>query len=209
MTQNLVENYAAGAKKIIFTALSIVAGLIVLTGFQSGYSTGKKNKKPRAEYKEPSYFAPIKYTNGVGLFADMNLSAEFFKQNNIKGPVFNNYDIGSYLIYHLYLKEPEFVDNRPEAYSVDFFKQTYIPMQEKMEKFREVEQQYNFNCIWFYRHDNTPWAQPFLLQLIEQPDYAPVFVDGLTIMFLKRNEQNAELIKKYELPKSMFRSVPG
>ena len=129
MTQNLVENYAAGAKKIIFTALSIVAGLIVLTGFQSGYSTGKKNKKPRAEYKEPSYFAPIKYTNGVGLFADMNLSAEFFKQNNIKGPVFNNYDIGSYLIYHLYLKEPEFVDNRPEAYSVDFFKKTYIPMQ--------------------------------------------------------------------------------
>ena len=209
LVQYLVEKYAAGAKKIIFTALSVVAGLIVLTGFQSGYATDKKNKKPRAEYKEPSYFAPIKYTTGTGLFADMNLSAEFFKQNNIKGPVFNNYDIGGYLIYHLYGKERVFVDNRPEAYSVDFFKKTYIPMQEKMEKFREVEQQYNFNCIWFYRHDNTPWAQPFLLQLIEQPDYAPVFVDGLTIMFLKRNEQNAELIKKFELPKSMFRSVPG
>ena len=209
LVQYLVEKYASGGKKIIFTGLSVVAGLIVLTGFQSGYATDKKNKKPRAEYKEPSYFAPIKYTTGTGLFADMNLSAEFFKQNTIKGPVFNNYDIGGYLIYHLYPKERVFVDNRPEAYSVDFFKQTYIPMQEKMEKFREVEQQYNFNCIWFYRHDNTPWAQPFLLQLIEQPDYAPVFVDGLTIMFLKRNEQNAELIKKYELPKSMFRSVPG
>lgn len=186
-----------------------VGCLIIFTGFQNGYTTDKKNKKPRAEYKEPSYFAPIKYTTGTGLFADMNLSAEFFKQNNIKGPVFNNYDIGGYLIYHLYPKERVFVDNRPEAYSVDFFKKTYVPMQEKMEQFRAVEQQYNFNCIWFYRHDNTPWAQPFLLQLIEQPDYAPVFVDGLTIMFLKRNEQNAELIKKYELPKSMFRSVPG
>lgn len=183
--------------------------LIVLTGFQSGYATDKKNKRPRAEYREPSYFAPIKYTTGTGLFADMNLSAEFFKQNKIKGPVFNNYDIGGYLIYHLYGKEKVFVDNRPEAYSVDFFKKTYVPMQEKMEKFREVEQQYNFNCIWFYRHDNTPWAQPFLLQLLEQPDYAPVFVDGFTIIFLKRNEQNAELIKRYELPKSMFRSVPG
>ncbi len=209
LVQYLVVKYAAGAKKIIFTGLSVVAGLIVLTGFQSGYATDKKNKKPRAEYKEPSYFAPIKYTTGIGLFPDMNLSAEFFKQNNIKGPVFNNYDIGGYLIYHLYPTEHVFVDNRPEAYSVDFFKKTYIPMQEKMEKFREVEQQYNFNCIWFYRHDNTPWAQPFLLQLIEQPDYAPVFVDGLTIMFLKRNEQNAELIKKFELPKSMFRSMPG
>ncbi|MGE0636117.1 MAG: hypothetical protein AB7G44_03280 [Bacteroidia bacterium] len=209
LVQYLVEKYAAGGRKIIFTGLSIVAGLIVLTGFQSGYATDKKNKRPRAEYKEPSYFAPIKYTTGTGLFADMNLSAEFFKQNNIKGPVFNNYDIGGYLIYHLYPKERVFVDNRPEAYSVDFFKKTYVPMQEKLEQFRAVEQQYNFNCIWFYRHDNTPWAQPFLLQLIEQPDYAPVFVDGFTIMFLKRNEQNAELIKKYELPKSMFRSVPG
>lgn len=209
LMQYLVEKYAAGGKKIIFTALSVIAAFIVLSGFQSGYATDKKNKRPRAEYKEPSYFAPIKYTTGVGLFSDMNFSAEFFKQNNIKGPVFNNYDIGGYLIYHLYPNERVFVDNRPEAYSVDFFKKTYVPMQEKMEKFREVEQQYNFNCIWFYRHDNTPWAQPFLLQLIEQPDYAPVFVDGLTIMFLKRNEQNAELIKKYELPKSMFRSVPG
>jgi hypothetical protein len=209
LMQYLVEKYAAGSKKIIFTGLSVIAALIVLTGFQSGYATDKKNKRPRAEYKDPSYFSPIKYTTGTGLFPDMNLSAEFFKQNNIKGPVFNNYDIGGYLIYHLYPNERVFVDNRPEAYSVDFFKKTYVPMQEKMEKFREVEKQYNFNCIWFYRHDNTPWAQPFLLQLIEQPDYAPVFVDGLTIMFLKRNEQNAELIKKYELPKSMFRSVPG
>lgn len=208
LMQYLVEKYAVG-KKIIFTTLSVIAALIVLTGFQSGYATDKKNKRPRAEYKEPSYFAPIKYTTGTGLFADMNLSAEFFKQNNIKGPVFNNYDIGGYLIYHLYPNERVFVDNRPEAYSVDFFKKTYVPMQEKMEQFRAVEQQYNFNCIWFYRHDNTPWAQPFLLQLIEQPDYAPVFVDGFTIMFLKRNEQNAELIRKYELPKSMFRSVPG
>ncbi len=205
----LTEKYVAGAKKIVFTSLSVIAILIVVTGFQSGYTTNKKNKKPRAEYKEPSYFSPIKYTTGTGLFPEMNLSAEFFLKNNIKGPVFNNYDIGGYLIYHLYGKEKVFVDNRPEAYSVDFFKQTYIPMQEKMEKFREVEQRYNFNCIWFYRHDNTPWAQPFLLQLIEQPDYAPVFVDQLTIMFLKRNEQNAELIKRFELPKSMFRSVPG
>lgn len=186
-----------------------VGCLIIHTGFQSGYATDKKNKKPRAEYKEPSYFAPIKYTTGIGLFSDMNLSVEFFQKNNIKGPVFNNYDIGGYLIYHLYPNELVFVDNRPEAYSVDFFKNTYVPMQENMEYFRKVEQQYNFNCIWFYRHDNTTWAQPFLIKLIEQPDYVPVFVDGFTIMFLKRNEQNAKLINKYELPKSIFQSVPN
>jgi len=205
----LCEKYFAGARKIAFSSLGVIAMLIVLTGFQGGYALDKKNKKKNAEHKEPSYFSPIKFTTGRGLFEGMNLSAQFFKENNIQGPVFNNYDIGGYLIYHLYGKERVFVDNRPEAYSVKFFKEIYTPMQQKMEKFREVEAHYNFNCIWFYRHDNTPWAQPFLLKLLEQPDYTPVYVDGLTIMFLKRNEQNAALIAKYELPKSMFRSVPG
>lgn len=202
----LLQELSFSAKWLRWT-LATVAALIVVFGFQSGLATDKKNKKKGATYKEPAYLAPVKYNTGTGLFPDINLSARFFLENKIKGPVFNNYDIGGYLIYHLYNKEKVFVDNRPEAYSVDFFKKTYIPMQEDMQKFREIEQQYNFNCIWFYRHDNTPWAQPFLIKLIEEPDYAPVFVDRFTIIFLKRNKQNSPLIEKYELPKSMFRAV--
>jgi len=58
---------------------------------------------------------------GLGLAAGVNASARFFLDQEIRGPIFNNYDIGGYLIYHLFPGERVFVDNRPEAYPASFF----------------------------------------------------------------------------------------
>jgi len=147
---------------------------------------------------------PWSPTWGVGLMSGVNDSAEFVREHNIQGPIFSNYDIGGYLIYHLFPAQKVFVDNRPEAYSVEFFQNVYIPMQEKQEVWEKVSSQYNFNTIWFYRHDLTPWSQQFLIQMVNDPVWAPVFVDDYTIIFLKRTIQNTELIQKFELPKSLF-----
>ena len=61
-----------------------------------------------------------------------------------------------------------------------------------------------FNAIFFQRLDYTPSAQKFLLTRIKDPLWAPIFVDDQTIIFLARNKENIEIIKKYELPKEMF-----
>ena len=140
-----------------------------------------------------------------GLAPKVNGSAEFFKRNKLEGPIFNNYDIGGYLIYHLFPQERVFVDNRPEAYTVSFFKDIYVPMQEDELVWKKIDQQYHFNVIYFFRLDMTPWAQPFLLKRLRDPFWAPVFVDDYTIIFLKRNEKNAPVIERHELPKSMFK----
>ena len=137
---------------------------------------------------------------GIGLLGGNNNAAEFFKENDLKGPIFNNYDIGGYLIYHLY-PEKVFVDNRPEAYPVSFFTEEYIPMQENDNVFIN----YDFNAIFFYYHDFTPWAQEFLIRKVDDSNWAPVFADSYSIIFLKRNELNKELIHKFELPKEMFK----
>lgn len=143
---------------------------------------------------------------GVGLTPGIERGADFFKKENIRGPVFNNYDIGGYLIYYLYPQERVFVDNRPEGYPADFFTKVYVPMQEQENIWETKSKEYNFNSIFFYRHDLTPWAQKFLLSRIKDPEWAPVFVDDYNIIFLKRNDQNREVIKKYELPKEIFKS---
>jgi hypothetical protein len=150
------------------------------------------------------YYSPERGALGIGLLPGSHLSAYFFKQNKIEGPIFNNYDIGGYLIYHLFPEHKVFVDNRPEAYSVSFFKDTYVPMQEDENMWKKVDKQYNFNAIYFYRHDFTPWAQPFLIKRLQDPLWAPVFVDNYTLILLKRNEKNKRLIQSYELPKSIF-----
>lgn len=141
---------------------------------------------------------------GIGLLPGAEQSAEFFKQNNIQGPIFNDYDIGGYLIYNLFPGQKVFVDNRPEAYPVSFFQDVYIPAQQDENRWKQLEEQYHFNAIFFSYRDLTPWAQTFLVNRVKDPQWAPVFADGYNIIFLKRNQQNAELIKKYELPKSMF-----
>jgi len=149
-------------------------------------------------------FSLINNNFGFGLMNNSVSSAEFFKENNIEGPIFNNYDIGGYLIYYLH-PEKVFVDNRPEAYPTSFFEETYVPMQEDESIWEEKLSEYNFNAIFFYRHDMTPWAQPFLIERIEDSEWVPVFVDDFTILFVKNNEGNKKVIEKYKLPDSTFR----
>jgi len=144
---------------------------------------------------------------GLGLVPNNNASADFFKKEYIKGPIFNNYDIGSYLIYNLFPQEKVFVDNRPEAYSVPFFQKIYIPMQEDENIWKTQDEKYNFNVIFFSYRDYTPWAQNFLINRINDKNWAPVFVDQYAIIFLKINDLNKNIIGKYEIPKNSFNTT--
>jgi len=142
---------------------------------------------------------------GLGLMPKVSGSADFFKENNIQGPIFNNYDSGGYLIFYLYPKQKVFVDNRPEAYPSSFFKTEYVPMQENDNIWTSLSNKYGFNVIYFYRLDYTPWAQPFLISRIKDPVWAPVYVDDYALIMLKRNPTNESIIKNHELPKELFR----
>ncbi|MDP3769556.1 MAG: hypothetical protein U1A25_00570 [Candidatus Sungbacteria bacterium] len=147
-------------------------------------------------------------TRGLGLAPNNNASSDFFLAHDIKGPLLNNYDIGGYLIYNLAPKEKVFVDNRPEAYPNSFFQDIYIPLQENEHAWERAQQTYHFNAIFFAYRDYTPWAQRFLVTRIQDPAWAPVFADNYAIIFLKRNELNADLIAKFEIPKNRFSITP-
>jgi len=140
-----------------------------------------------------------KFSFGLGLLPNNNQSVQFFNDNNIKGPVFNNYDIGGYLIYNLYPQEKVFVDNRPEAYSVPFFEDIYIPAQQNDSIWQEQIEKYDFNSIFFSHRDYTPWGQDFLITRVQDPQWAIVYMDQYAIIFLKRNTLNESIIEKYEI----------
>ena len=67
-----------------------------------------------------------------GLAPGVNDSAQFFKQNRLSGPIFNNYDIGGYLIFHLSPSYKLFVDNRAEAFPKYFLITLLIRQKEKI-----------------------------------------------------------------------------
>jgi hypothetical protein len=143
-------------------------------------------------------------TLGAGLLPGVENAAAFFKSNNLKGPVFNNYDNGTYLIYELFPKERVFYDNRPEAYSERFSQDVYVASMQNPELFKSLDKKYSFNAIFFYYHDYTPWGQEFIAGKVFDPEWAPVYADNASIILLKRDQRNAEFIKAHELPKETF-----
>lgn len=186
MTSNLKNIFSQKLIKEYSLALGLIAFLITLFVYYD--------------------YLPIQTNQfGLGLLPEINGSIEFFKENNVQGPIFNNYDIGSYLIYHLFPEESVFVDNRPETYPASFFQDIYIPLQQNEQFWQEKSEEYQFNAIFFYRYDATPWAQPFLIERVKDPDWAPVFVDDYTIILLKRNEINQQIIEKYKIPQEYFK----
>lgn len=141
---------------------------------------------------------------GVGLADNINAAALFWQRENLNGPIFNNYDIGGYLIYNFFPTEKVFVDNRPEAYSRDFFVEVYVPAQEDSLRWNDLLQKYKFNAIFFSHRDQTPWGQNFLVNKINDPEWTPIFADAYHIIFVRRNSQNLDVIKRYEIPKDRF-----
>ena len=150
-----------------------------------------------------SYLSPFQSSFGIGLLPDVEKSAQFFKQQNLAGPIFNNYDIGGSLIHQLFPGQRVFVDNRPEAYSVEFFNQ-YVAAQEDEVVWQQLDEEYGFETIFFYRHDFTPWAQPFLISKIKDKAWVSVYVDDYVLILVKDNQQNQSVIEKFELPPEMF-----
>ena len=155
------------------------------------------------------YFSVQRHPPQLGLMPGVQGAGEFIKRAAIDGPIFNNYDVGGYFIFHLYPQHRVFVDNRPEAYSVKFLRGTYQAMLADEAVWREQDARHQFNAIFFYRHDATEPAQPFLIRRINDPAWAPVMVDEFNLVLVRRNDKNARLIRDYGLPPDLFSVVPN
>lgn len=126
-------------------------------------------------------------------------AVEFIKNNNIKGPVFNNFDVGSFLIWKMYPEQRVFVDGRPEAYSVDFFEKIYKPMQKNPAIWEKYSEQYKINYVFFGHQDITPWAQKFLATISKNPDWPLIYSDQSVVIFIKRTIENKNLVSRFKI----------
>lgn len=134
---------------------------------------------------------------------------DFIKTNNIRGPVFNNFDIGSYLVWQIQgVRYPDekvpdpfrvFVDGRPEAYPVSFFEDIYKPMQRDQRIWREMSEKYGINYIFFAHTDMTEWGEEFLTRISKDKEWPMVFLNDSIVVFLKNNDANRPAIDKYKI----------
>ena len=114
--------------------------------------------------------------------------------------MFNNFDIGGYLIWKSWPDYEVFVDGRPEAYPAQFFQSVYIPMQtdEAMWK-KYADDTYKINFVFFAHTDGTPWGQSFMQQMAQRKDWAMVYLDPNIVIWARNNDANKNLIAQYAL----------
>jgi len=125
-------------------------------------------------------------------------SARFFRSLNIKGNMFNNFDIGGYLDYALYPDWKVFIDNRPDAFPASFFTDVYIPMQQNENEWKEQVKKHDFQTIYWGHTDITPWGIEFLRARLKDNEWKMVFADQSAVILLRNNEQNKEVIKNFQ-----------
>lgn len=118
-----------------------------------------------------------RYQVGLSMKENVKGAMDFVLANDLPGPIFNNFDIGSYIIYRGYPKYKVFVDGRPEGYPKEFFQNTYIPMQSDYAKFKKEEQKWGFKTIIFSHTDQTPWAKTFLQSIVLDTTWKLVYID--------------------------------
>ena len=146
---------------------------------------------------------------GLGISNAAQNGTDFIKENRIDGPVFNNFDIGSYLAWQFegvrypVEKVPDpfrvFIDGRPEAYPADFFEYIYKPMQSDEKVWLEMSEKYNINYIFFAHTDMTEWADEFLTRISKDKRWSMVFFNDAVVIFLKNNDKNKITIEKHKI----------
>ena len=110
-----------------------------------------------------------------GLSPGVSGPAQFFKEKGLSGTIFNNYDIGGYLIFNLSPSYKLFVDNRAEAFPKDFFDKILYPAEEDNRSWYQLDSQYHFNVIIIYLSWINDYDEHFIFNRIIGPKLGPGF----------------------------------
>ncbi len=170
---------------IITVPLLIYESLFYLNG--DYYRFKNSNVEPKLIFKESAKSA-----------------MDFVLKNDLPQPIFNNFDIGSYITYKGWPKYRIFVDGRPGEYPKEFFQNVYIPMQSDPQKFAEINTQYGFKSIIFSITDQTPWGKNFLASLVKDTSWKTVYIDDFMIVLVLQG-QTLEAIDLSKLKAADFK----
>lgn len=104
-------------------------------------------------------------------------ATDYFKANDLTGPMFNSYNWGGYLIFYL-PDEPVFVDGRTDLYGNDLL-QTYLNTAVGGEGWRETLDEYDIRLVFVE-------AQSGLArQLRDEPGWVLDYADDLAVIFTR------------------------
>jgi hypothetical protein len=123
-------------------------------------------------------------------------SCEFLRNLDIKGNMFNFFDLGGFIDWQLSPKKLAFIDGRGGKQFTEH--QLVTGASNEME---EIFKKYDITYIVTKTADSSGAILPLIKYLTESPRWELVFADGLTVIYLKNTPENKDIVAKYRLPK--------
>lgn len=167
--------------------LSLFIGFLLI--LESFYYLNGSYYKARDDYNEP----------GLKLVENGRKALDFVLSNNLPNPIYNNFDIGSYIIYRGFPKYKVFVDGRPEGYPKEFFQAIYVPSQSNYTDFKNLQQKLGFKTIIFSHTDQTPWGKTFLSSVVLDKDWKIVYLDQFIIVLVTNDVAERKNLQEINL----------
>lgn len=133
----------------------------------------------------------------------------FIRSVRPEGNMFNHFDWGGYLIWRLYPEKQVFIEGR--AFYEHVLSQSSLiaaarPDHEAMSRplFKKLIDDYGITFVLLPPFNLMGEMIPLTLRLLEDPAWAPVFLDRNAFIMMKDSPENSAIISRYGIPKNMF-----
>jgi hypothetical protein len=115
---------------------------------------------------------------------------DFLRANPVRGNMFNNDEIGDYVIYWLYPRYKVFMDGRSDMYGEPIIKEYYKVVHIEP-GWKDILGKYDINYIIFYT-DSV-----LVRHLSTDSGWRGIYSDNVASIFLRNIPENAEAIARY------------
>jgi len=119
---------------------------------------------------------------------------DFIQKNYIQGNIFNNFEIGGYLIWKLFPHRKIFIDGRINTLYNPRFVLYYYSLFSNPKEFNKAAEHFNINFILLSR---LPFYEPFLKYLYKNESWKIIYIDKFAVVFIKDSPLNKDIIMKY------------
>lgn len=136
-------------------------------------------------------------------------AVNFIKKNKLDGNMFNDYGYGGYITWRLYPEQKNFIDTRSLNYTVmteygwiwnaQMSSDEVNPSDSNTPLWKRLLKHYKINFVFISAFDLYGMVSPLALALIADKDWEPVYFDPISIIFVKNDSKNRDIIQNFRI----------
>jgi len=195
---NFIENlFGKGTRLLLYLLKFAIIALLIYWVATKNYSILLKRYYIFEENRTKSALL------GITAKGYPERAADFILEKDLPGNIFNQFNHGSYLIYRLFPKKKVFIDGRTELYGEPFFKDYEKILTVDKDTINNIFNKYDINTVLL---SEIVADGDLPRYLFDSPDWALVYFDENSLIFLKNTPQNKMLINRLKVDLKKFKS---